>query len=54
MSAQMTSALPTDVPDDNEPAAVEHHRLPEPDEHLCSCGRLREDCVRDAVRTMWS
>ena len=31
-----------------------HHAGAAPDEHLCTCGRLREDCVRDTVRAVWS
>ncbi|MBB5869763.1 hypothetical protein F4553_003142 [Allocatelliglobosispora scoriae] len=59
MSAQLTSALPTDAPtgtDDDAAAAPDgqHHPLAEPDEHQCSCGRLREECVRDTVRSLWS
>jgi hypothetical protein len=30
-----------------------HHRREAPDDHLCACGRLRTDCVRDAVRALW-
>ena len=38
-----------------EPASAEqHHPQLAPDEHLCTCGRLRADCVRDAVRGLWS
>jgi hypothetical protein len=43
MSAK-TAALPTEV----------HHARPAPEEHLCTCGRLREDCVRSTVRALWS
>jgi len=31
-----------------------HHAHKAPNEHLCTCGRLREECVRDAVRDLWS
>jgi hypothetical protein len=31
-----------------------HHPLRKPHEHLCSCGRLREECVRGRVRALWS
>lgn len=31
-----------------------HHRRAEPDDHLCSCGGLRDTCVRSAVRTLWA
>jgi hypothetical protein len=36
------------------PASEQHHPQPAPDEHLCTCGRQRADCVRDAVRDLWS
>jgi hypothetical protein len=35
-------------------SAEQHHPRPAPDEHLCTCGRLRADCVRDTVRGLWS
>jgi hypothetical protein len=35
------------------PTSAEHHRREEPDEHLCTCGRLRAECVRDSVREIW-
>ncbi len=31
-----------------------HHRRKRPDDHLCICGRLRDECVRAAVRALWS
>ena len=31
----------------------EHHAQRAPDEHLCTCGRIREVCVRDEVRALW-
>ncbi|MDQ0368916.1 hypothetical protein [Catenuloplanes indicus] len=31
-----------------------HHRRKRPDDHRCVCGRLRDECVRDAVRALWS
>lgn len=31
-----------------------HRRRPGPDDPLCSCGRLRDACVRVAVRAVWS
>lgn len=34
--------------------AGEHHRQPTPDDHLCTCGRLRDDCVRDSIRDLWN
>jgi hypothetical protein len=38
-----------------QPAAPGEHRLRDaPDDHLCGCGRLRADCVRDTVRGLWS
>jgi len=37
-------------PDDQ----VGHHPRKPPHEHLCACGKLREECVRDTVRSLWS
>ena len=34
--------------------AVSHHPQPAPEEHLCTCGRIREACVHDEVRALWS
>ncbi|GAB7043451.1 MULTISPECIES: hypothetical protein [Catenuloplanes] len=31
-----------------------HHRRKRPDDHRCVCGRLRDECVRVAVRALWS
>src|SRR5215467_8988757 len=31
----------------------EHHARPAPDDHRCTCGRIREACVRDEVRAFW-
>jgi hypothetical protein len=31
-----------------------HHPRRRPEEHLCTCGRLREECVRGHVRALWS
>jgi len=36
-----------------EPVAG-HRRRPAPDGHLCTCGRLREECLREAMRLLWS
>jgi hypothetical protein len=33
--------------------AFGHHRRKRPDDHLCVCGRLRDECVRSAVRALW-
>jgi len=42
-------------PDEQAPGhRPEHHARKAPNQHLCSCGRLREKCVRDAVRDLWS
>jgi hypothetical protein len=30
-----------------------HRRRAAPDDHLCTCGRLREDCLREVVRLLW-
>jgi hypothetical protein len=32
---------------------VTHRRREAPDEHLCTCGRLREACVSDTIRELW-
>lgn len=32
---------------------VGHHTRKSPNGHLCTCGRLREECVRDTVRALW-
>jgi hypothetical protein len=32
---------------------VVHRTAPPPKEHLCTCGKLREQCVRETVRAMW-
>ncbi|MDR7281157.1 hypothetical protein J2S41_007935 [Catenuloplanes atrovinosus] len=34
--------------------ATGHRRRKRPDDHLCVCGRLRDECVRVAVRALWS
>lgn len=31
-----------------------HHARPAPEDHLCTCGKLREECVRSTVRTVWA
>lgn len=31
-----------------------HHLGRRPNDHLCTCGRLREECVRDRVRALWT
>ncbi|MEV6526708.1 hypothetical protein [Longispora sp. NPDC051575] len=31
----------------------EHHPQPPPDEHLCTCGKLREECLRDQLHDMF-
>jgi hypothetical protein len=55
MSTQSATRPDAGAVSDAEPAsAVQHHPQPAPDEHLCACGRLRADCVREAVRGLWS
>ncbi|HEY2794176.1 MAG TPA: hypothetical protein VGJ28_17555 [Micromonosporaceae bacterium] len=34
--------------------AVTHHQQPEPAEHLCTCGKVREACVHDEIRAFWA
>jgi hypothetical protein len=31
-----------------------HHPGRKPNDHLCTCGKLREECVRDRVRALWA
>ncbi|WP_157545217.1 hypothetical protein [Hamadaea tsunoensis] len=31
-----------------------HRSRQQPHEHLCTCGRVREECVRERVRALWS
>jgi hypothetical protein len=33
---------------------VGHHAQQGPCEHLCACGRLRDECVRDTVWSLWA
>jgi hypothetical protein len=63
MSIQMAplparfSATDTDQTTTPGPAPageVGHQYRERPNEHLCSCGKLREECVRDRVRALWS
>ncbi|BCJ72689.1 hypothetical protein CS0771_22330 [Catellatospora sp. IY07-71] len=49
-TAPLPDAAATDT---GEPPEAQHHRQPEPDEHLCTCGRLRDECVRDSIRDLW-
>jgi hypothetical protein len=32
---------------------VEHHAQPAPTDYLCTCGKIREACVREEVRALW-
>jgi hypothetical protein len=36
------------------PTSVTHHPRPEPSAHMCTCGKVREACVHDEVRALWS
>ena len=38
----------------HQPALVEKHHPRRPNDQLCTCGKLREECVRDRVRALWS
>jgi hypothetical protein len=50
-----TAPLPDSAATDTGvPPGAEHHRQSEPDDHLCTCGRLRDDCIRDAIRDLWN
>jgi len=31
-----------------------HHPKPKPADHMCTCGKVREACVHDEVRALWS
>lgn len=57
MSVQLTPALPTEPAEKpsgaTKPTTTGHRPQDGPDDHLCSCGRLRERCVRDTVRALW-
>jgi len=30
-----------------------HRRREAPEDHLCTCGKLRETCVQECVRAIW-
>jgi hypothetical protein len=32
---------------------VVHHPKPEPAEHMCTCGKVREACVHEEIRALW-
>jgi hypothetical protein len=36
------------------PPSLTHHQQPEPAEHLCTCGKVREACVHDEIRALWA
>ncbi|MBV1848775.1 hypothetical protein [Catellatospora tritici] len=50
----LSGNAPVDACDAAPTAVAEHHRRPAPDDHLCTCGQLRDDCVRDTIRTLWN
>ncbi|GHJ49945.1 hypothetical protein Cs7R123_72870 [Catellatospora sp. TT07R-123] len=57
MASQTTplpGTAPADACDATPAELVAHHRRPAPDDHLCTCGHLRDDCVRDTIRTLWN
>ena len=33
---------------------ITHRCRPAPEEHLCTCGKIREICVRECVRALWT
>ena len=38
-----------------EPAPrIAHHPQAKPQDHMCTCGKVREACVHDEVRAFWS
>jgi hypothetical protein len=36
------------------PPPAAHHPQPEPSAYMCTCGKVREACVHDEVRALWS
>lgn len=57
MSVQIAPVRPTAPPETwfiDSVVSFGHHRRKRPDDHRCVCGRLRDDCVRVAVRALWS
>lgn len=41
-------------PTDSAAEEAGHHPGRKPNAHLCTCGKLREECVRDRVRALWA
>lgn len=35
-------------------APVAHHPQDKPQDHMCTCGKVREACVHDEIRALWS
>jgi hypothetical protein len=42
------------IPEPPRLTVAEHHSQPAPADHLCTCGKIREACVNDEIRAMWS
>jgi hypothetical protein len=36
------------------PTPTTHHPGPKPADHMCTCGKVREACVHDEIRALWS
>lgn len=44
----------TPLPETGAASTDDQHRpRPAPAQHMCTCGRLRERCVRETVRDVW-
>ena len=37
-----------------DPGRAGHHPRGRPAYHRCSCGKLREKCLRDRIRALWA
>jgi len=42
------------MPPGTGPATATHHPQPAPAAYMCTCGKVREACVHDEVRALWS
>lgn len=41
------------LPETGTDIGPDHHPRPTPEHHRCTCGQLREVCVRDSIRRIW-
>jgi hypothetical protein len=37
-----------------QPAPPAHHPQAKPQDHMCTCGKVREACVRNEIRALWN